>query len=350
MGRKRTRESLRSEDRWVLKDFRILPFQLEDNTLRNIYYKKHRDVEDRTLFVTNLPPGCPLSTVVQVFNVFGSIESISVGSLKGDRKKPKRLSSSNLRKIDQDFDTNISVGAAEEKDETLRYKKINDIRAVEAQRLARLKKARHMDTSADDSDEEQEDSEQGVEEEKQELRRVPDFIGNQFLHIRFKKASSVEKAMSLDNEQIETLQFDLDEDDWDINVGLNKWILLHKEQIASAEELEREATEFMRNFDALKSKEAAERAAKLNKPDEDGWTLVGPAKKRSKFSDGSIKVSAVKAEEIVVNSKSKRQDNFYKFQKHEKRREQLAELRKQFEEDKQKILQMKNSHQFRPFA
>ena len=41
--------------------------------------------------------------------------------------------------------------------------------------------------------------------------------------------------------------------------------------------------------------------------------------------------------------------DFYQFQKHERKREQLARLREQFEADKTRIAKMRSERKFRPF-
>lgn len=104
--------------------------------------------------------------------------------------------------------------------------------------------------------------------------------------------------------------------------------------------------------------------------DEDGWITVTASKKK-RANDGTVKITGIKAESVILkrSKKSKILDNFYKFQKGQQRREsesiflfllllliinfscnkELDELRKQFEEDKNRIEKMKESKQFRPF-
>ena len=41
--------------------------------------------------------------------------------------------------------------------------------------------------------------------------------------------------------------------------------------------------------------------------------------------------------------------NFYRFQMREQKRNQLAELRKRFEEDKLQVAKMKEARKFKPF-
>lgn len=47
--------------------------------------------------------------------------------------------------------------------------------------------------------------------------------------------------------------------------------------------------------------------------------------------------------------KAKELKNFYRFQMREERQSKLAELRKKFEEDKQRVARMKANRSFKPF-
>merc|ERR1712130_1067443 len=129
----------------------------------------------------------------------------------------------------------------------------------------------------------------------------------------------------------------------------SRWIQSYQETLADPQELEKQSNAFMRQFDTKIRREAEERARKA-KEEEDGWTVVGGAKK-VKTADGSAQVTGIKAGDVILrrSKKSKILTNFYKFQKQEQRHEKLAELRKQFEADKERIEQMKSARQFRPF-
>ena len=47
--------------------------------------------------------------------------------------------------------------------------------------------------------------------------------------------------------------------------------------------------------------------------------------------------------------KTKELKNFYRFQMREERQSKLAELRKKFEDDKQRVARMKANRSFKPF-
>jgi hypothetical protein len=67
--------------------------------------------------------------------------------------------------------------------------------------------------------------------------------------------------------------------------------------------------------------------------------------------EGFITVTRREREEIVVERKNKavNLEDFYKFQKREKRAKQMEELRRKFEEDKIKVERAKMTRKFKPF-
>ena len=95
-----------------------------------------------------------------------------------------------------------------------------------------------------------------------------------------------------------------------------------------------------------------EALAKRNVPDADGFITVTRAwGRRNINTDGEgVSVSAVKAS-LVKDLKPKDHGlvDFYRFQMRESKRNQLAELRRKFEEDKQKIEELKKKRKFRPY-
>lgn len=116
--------------------YKYLPCLLSPgNVQRNIYFKQHRQEKDKpTLFVTNIPPFCPLVEILRVFSQFGSITSVLHGSLndQGNKKVRSLKTTKQLTKID--LNQNINVGRTFTEDYDLQYKKLNDINALEAKR------------------------------------------------------------------------------------------------------------------------------------------------------------------------------------------------------------------------
>lgn len=118
-------------------DYCYLPvITLPSGTQRNIYYKVHKGkgIGQNTIFATNFPPFCPMIEIIRIFSQFGNIVGINHGSLNkevfGKVKKPETIKQ--LAKID--LNMNINIGRSYKEDHDLRYKRINDINALEAKR------------------------------------------------------------------------------------------------------------------------------------------------------------------------------------------------------------------------
>jgi len=67
--------------------------------------------------------------------------------------------------------------------------------------------------------------------------------------------------------------------------------------------------------------------------------------------DGFITVTRREREEVVPEKTNKavNLEDFYKFQKREKRVQKMEELRRKFEEDKLKVERAKEGRKFKPF-
>jgi ribosomal RNA-processing protein 7 len=71
--------------------------------------------------------------------------------------------------------------------------------------------------------------------------------------------------------------------------------------------------------------------------------------------DGFITVTRKQREDVVIPPEEKKKnravdlEDFYKFQRREKREKQMNELRRKFEEDKVKVERAKQARKFKPF-
>eukprot|EP00126_Sphaerothecum_destruens_P002626 Sdes_comp16052_c0_seq2m5256 len=128
--------------------------------------------------------------------------------------------------------------------------------------------------------------------------------------------------------------------------GLEKWKSEFQQARIGQASLMAEVDLFMAEYDSKIARERESRRKEILKnsfPNSEGWVTV-------------VKSSKRKREEITPESQKQRDNknvveqlDFYRFQQREARREQVAELRKKFEEDKEKIAKMKASRKFRPF-
>ncbi|UZJ51278.1 hypothetical protein CBS101457_000598 [Exobasidium rhododendri] len=95
--------------------------------------------------------------------------------------------------------------------------------------------------------------------------------------------------------------------------------------------------------------------------DEDGFVIVQSTGKYGRTQEGeggaSFKVArrrgaAAELEEEAAREKKKKRfelDDFYRFQRREEKREELANLRSKFREDQEKVKKLKASRNFKPF-
>jgi ribosomal RNA-processing protein 7 len=143
--------------------------------------------------------------------------------------------------------------------------------------------------------------------------------------------------------------------------GVEKWKQEDDSQQISMEKLEKEVDAFMRAFDARKAREEREKEKSANLPDADGFITVTKGRGRKGATDGEIHVRGVRARDVQAKiaadeedqkKKKKKEEllmDFYRFQKLEARQNQIADLRKKFEEDKRRIAQLRSQRKFRPY-
>ncbi|CAF0778824.1 unnamed protein product [Brachionus calyciflorus] len=168
--------------------------------------------------------------------------------------------------------------------------------------------------------------------------------GFKIAYVVFSQEQSVDKSLKkpIDNERI------LTNTDTIISTGMKKWVEEYKRNFVDAKKLNKEIDEYMMNYDEEKAKKEQEQEEMANQPDEDGWITVTPKSRKSNlaFTERNI-------EKMKTKQKKKRQQmqliNFYSFQMKESKKEYIAQLRKKFEEDKQRIESMKQNRKFKPF-
>jgi len=97
------------------------------------------------------------------------------------------------------------------------------------------------------------------------------------------------------------------------------------------------ASDYLRKFEEREAEVEEERKARAAAAAADGFTMV-TGKRKAKGDPGG---GADNKKSRKKKKKTKVHDNFYRFQKTERKRDQLRKIRDQFEEDKKRVLQMK---------
>ncbi|KAJ3306166.1 hypothetical protein HDV03_000400 [Kappamyces sp. JEL0829] len=131
-------------------------------------------------------------------------------------------------------------------------------------------------------------------------------------------------------------------------VGVKKW--LRDESRPDISLLKEKVDEAMAIFDSDEKKERERREALRNMPDEDGFVTVSRHGKKTNLDGTGGSVMALRKEDAEqLKPKDKGLVDFYRFQMRERKRQELADLRKKFEDDKLKIKSMKESRKFKPY-
>uniref|UniRef100_A0A8C5PT22 Ribosomal RNA processing 7 homolog A n=1 Tax=Leptobrachium leishanense TaxID=445787 RepID=A0A8C5PT22_9ANUR len=133
-----------------------------------------------------------------------------------------------------------------------------------------------------------------------------------------------------------------------VKTGIHKWIEDYEESLTDTVDLQNEIDNFMKEYDKKLAEEDEKAKLEEGIPDEDGWVKVTRKGRRP----GLARTEAVNLRVMEREKKKRAQKellNFYAWQHHDSKREHLAELRKKFEEDKQKIALMRAQRKFRPY-
>ncbi|XP_069593212.1 ribosomal RNA-processing protein 7 homolog A isoform X2 [Ranitomeya imitator] len=168
--------------------------------------------------------------------------------------------------------------------------------------------------------------------------------GFQAANIVFKNSSGIQKFRSI---KVWTPLIISKRDDF-VKAGLHKWIEDYEKSFVDVVVLQAEIDKYMQEHDKKVATKEDKAKEKEGVPDEDGWITVTRKGRRP----GIARTEAVNFRLTEKEKKKRAQKellNFYAWQLRNKKKEHLAELRKKFEEDKQKIALMRAQRKFRPY-
>jgi len=160
-------------------------------------------------------------------------------------------------------------------------------------------------------------------------------------YVTFESADSVDIALQISTQTVRYMSTE----DAPVLTGVEKWMAQYKERYPDMKLVQQEADEYMREFDM---REAEVKAAEVDalEPDAEGWVTI-PVKKKAAPTSKELK-RAKKAEK--KRRAEKELQHFYMFQQREAKRDKIATLRQQFEEDKKRIAQMQQLRKFKPLT
>ncbi|XP_022095462.1 ribosomal RNA-processing protein 7 homolog A-like [Acanthaster planci] len=171
-------------------------------------------------------------------------------------------------------------------------------------------------------------------------------LGFQFAFVVFQKSSSVPKAKQLPSQLEEP--FLLSTEDKSLLTGYKKWCSDYTLSRPDVDDLQKEIDDFMQEYDAKVQEEELKAKELEGVPDEEGWITVTRKSAKPAVARTEKNQRRLRAKERKKREKTELL-NFYTFQMRESKREHIAQLRQKFEEDKQKIAQMKAARKFKPF-
>ncbi|NXT20304.1 RRP7A protein, partial [Syrrhaptes paradoxus] len=168
--------------------------------------------------------------------------------------------------------------------------------------------------------------------------------GFQVAYVVFRKPSGVQAAKALSQEGPLLISTASNP----VKTGVSKWIASYAASVVDPEELKAEVDAYMQDYDKRIAEEEAKAAKEEGVPDEEGWVKVT----RKGRKPGLPRTEAANLR-VLEREKRKRARkellNFYAWQHRETKREHIAQLRKKFEEDKQRIALMRAQRKFRPY-
>ncbi|KAK3090845.1 hypothetical protein FSP39_015129, partial [Pinctada imbricata] len=168
--------------------------------------------------------------------------------------------------------------------------------------------------------------------------------GFKVAYLVFKSPASVKKAIQLPYDK----PLILSTEEHPLQVGVKKWTHEFKEKRVDIEEMQIQIDEYMKEYDRRVEEEKQRALDMEGVPDDDGWITVtrhGKNKGLPRSENMEKKVTAKERRK----KKQKEFENFYRFQMSDTKKNRIADLRKKFEEDKQRIALMKASRKFKPY-
>ncbi|XP_072298346.1 ribosomal RNA-processing protein 7 homolog A [Eucyclogobius newberryi] len=136
-----------------------------------------------------------------------------------------------------------------------------------------------------------------------------------------------------------------------VKTGVQKWIQQYKDSFIQPDQLDKIVDSFMEDYDKRKEEEAEQQRKKeeQQQEDEEGWVKVTKGHKGVKARPHSENANRHTLAKEIKKKKRKELMNFYTWQHRNTQKEHIAELRKKFEEDKQRIALLRAQRKFKPY-
>ncbi|XP_007560317.1 ribosomal RNA-processing protein 7 homolog A-like [Poecilia formosa] len=136
-----------------------------------------------------------------------------------------------------------------------------------------------------------------------------------------------------------------------VKTGVQKWIQQYTKSIIHPDKLQQTVDSFMQDYDKRQEEEAERQRQEAEKQqeDEEGWVKVTRGHKGAKARPHSEAANQRTLQREARKKRKKELMNFYTWQHKNTQKEHIAELRRKFEEDKQRIALMRAQRKFKPY-
>ncbi|KAM4717375.1 ribosomal RNA-processing protein 7 homolog A [Anableps anableps] len=136
-----------------------------------------------------------------------------------------------------------------------------------------------------------------------------------------------------------------------VKTGVQKWIQQYTKSFIHPDKLQLTVDSFMQDYDKRLEEEAEQQRQEAEKQqdDEEGWVKVTRGHKGAKARPHSEAANQRTLQREMRKKRRKELMNFYTWQHRNTQKEHIAELRKKFEEDKQRIALMRAQRKFKPY-
>ncbi|XP_008328540.1 ribosomal RNA-processing protein 7 homolog A [Cynoglossus semilaevis] len=166
-------------------------------------------------------------------------------------------------------------------------------------------------------------------------------------YIVFKKPSSVNAAKSHPVD----VPLIVSTEEHPVKTGVQKWIQEYRDSFIEPDNLQQIVDSFMVDYDKRKKEEEEQQSkeAEQQQEDEDGWVKVTRGNKATKARPHTEAANQRTLHRELKKREKKELLNFYTWQHKNTQKEHIAELRKKFEEDKQRIALLRAQRKFKPY-
>ncbi|XP_068435234.1 ribosomal RNA-processing protein 7 homolog A [Clinocottus analis] len=136
-----------------------------------------------------------------------------------------------------------------------------------------------------------------------------------------------------------------------VKTGVQKWIQQYTSSFSQPDKLQEIVDSFMEGYDKRKEEEAnrQQEAAAQQQEDEEGWVKVTRGPKGAKGRPHTEAANQRTLQKEIRKKKRKELMNFYTWQHRNTQKEHIADLRKKFEEDKNRIALLRAQRKFKPY-